>query len=303
MASVTAAMVKELREKTGAGMMDCKSALNESGGDMQAAIDWLRKKGLSKAAKKAGRIAAEGLVAVTVRGHDGVIVEVNSETDFVARNEEFQALVRSIALVAIERGTTLEALKDTHYPGGDTVAAAVANAVATIGENIALRRVANLHVPHGVIGQYVHTAVAEGLGKIGVIAALTSIGKPEELTLLGRQIAMHIAATNPLALDSDRIDPAVIEREKAILAGKHQGKPPQVVAKIVDSGLKSYFNEVCLLDQVSTQPAHDGKTIRQTLKEAETKVGAAITISGFHRFALGEGIDKPGAPDFAAVAS
>jgi elongation factor Ts len=300
MANVTAAMVKELREKTGAGMMDCKSALNESGGDMEAAIDWLRKKGLSRAAKKSGRIAAEGLVAVLVRGHDGVIVEVNSETDFVARNEEFQALVRAIALVAIERGSTLEALKETHYPGGGTIANAIANAVATIGENIALRRVANLHIPHGVIGHYVHTAITEGLGKIGVIVALTSTGQAEELAILGRQIAMHIAATNPLALDSERIDAAVVEREKAVLAGKHQGKPPKVLEKIVDSGLKSYFNEVCLLDQVSTQPAHDGKTIRQILKEAEGRVGAPIMISGFYRFALGEGIEKPEGPDFAA---
>jgi elongation factor Ts len=299
MANITAAMVKELREKTGAGMMDCKSALNETGGDMEAAVDWLRKKGLSKAAKKSGRVAAEGLVAVTVRGSDGVVVEVNSETDFVARNEEFQALVRSIALVALERGVALEALTDSHYPGGGTVAAALTNAVATIGENIALRRLANLHVPHGVIGHYVHAPVAEGLGRIGVIVALSSLGKSDELVPLGRQIAMHIAAASPLALDPQSLDPAIIEREKAVLAGKHQGKPAKVIQTIVDSGLKTFFKEVCLLDQISTHPEHAGKTIAQTLTAAAGKYGAPVAITGFFRFALGEGIEKPVGPDFA----
>jgi elongation factor Ts len=300
MAIITAAMVKELRDKTGAGMMDCKTALNETGGEMEAAVDWLRKKGLSKAAKKSGRVAAEGLVAVSVRGQDGVIVEINSETDFVARNEEFQALVRSIALVALERSAPLETLKDSHYPGGGTVASAITNAVATIGENIALRRLANLHVPHGIIGHYVHTAIAGGLGKIGVIVGLASTGKREELAALGRQIAMHIAAASPLALDAQSVDPAIVAREKEILAGKHQGKPAKVIDKIVESGLKTYFKEVCLLEQVSTHPEHDGKTIEQTLKDAAGRVGAPITIPGFYRFALGEGIEKPEGPDFAA---
>jgi elongation factor Ts len=299
MANITAAMVKELREKTGAGMMDCKSALNETGGDMEAAVDWLRKKGLSKAAKKSGRVAAEGLVAVAVHGADGLVIEVNSETDFVARNEEFQALVRSIALVALERGVGLDALKDSHYPGGGTVAAALTNAVATIGENIALRRLANLHVPHGVIGHYVHAAITEGLGKIGVIVALSSQGKSDELVSLGRQIAMHIAAASPLALDPQSLDPAIIDREKAVLAGKHQGKPAKVLETIVANGLKTFFKEVCLLEQISTHPEHAGKTIAQTLKDAAGKCGAPVAITGFYRFALGEGIEKPVGPDFA----
>jgi elongation factor Ts len=244
LANITAALVKELREKTGAGMMDCKAALNESNGDIEAAVDWLRKKGLSKAAKKSGRIAAEGLVAVNVRGSDGVLIEVNSETDFVARNEEFQALVRSLALVAIEKGASLEALRATHYPGGGTVDDALANAIATIGENISLRRVANLHVALGAIGQYVHTPVAEGLGKIGVIVALESTGEADRLAALAKQIAMHVAATSPLALGPADLDPAVVQRERAVLADKHVGKPAAVIDNIVDSGLKTFYKEV-----------------------------------------------------------
>ncbi len=300
MANVSAAMVKELREKTGAGMMDCKAALNESGGDIEAAIDWLRKKGLSKAAKKSGRIAAEGLVAVNVRGGDGVVIEVNSETDFVARNEEFQALVRTLALVAIEKGASLEALRGTHYPGGGTVADALANAIATIGENISLRRVASLHVAEGAIGQYVHTPVAEGLGKIGVVVALESSSKADGLAALARQLAMHVAATSPLALAAADLDPAIIARERAVLADKHIGKPAAVIDKIVDSGLKTFYKEVCLLDQVSIHAEHAGKSIAQVVKEAEGRAGVPVRLKGFHRFALGEGIAKPEGPDFAA---
>src|SRR6516165_588890 len=300
MANVTAAMVKELREKTGAGMMDCKNALNETAGDIEGAIDWLRKKGLSKAAKKSGRIAAEGLVAVAVHGHDGVVVEVNSETDFVARNEEFQALVRSIALVAVEKGLSdVEAIKGTHYPGGGTVADAIANAIATIGENMTLRRVGAVHVTQGFIGHYVHNAVSEGLGKIGVIVGLESTGNADALAPLGRLIALHVAAAGPLALDSSGLDPAVVEREKAVLADKNAGKPANVLEKIIDSGLKSYYKEVCLLDQPSIHAEHANKTIGQVVKEADKIAGAPVTLTGYVRYALGAGIEKQES-DFAA---
>jgi elongation factor Ts len=297
MAAITAGMVKELRDKTGAGMMDCKTALSATDGNIEAAIDWLRTKGLAKAAKKAGRVAAEGLVAVSVSGNRGVVVEVNSETDFVARNLEFQALSRTIADVALERGGDVEALLAHHYPGGGTVAEAIANAIATIGENMTLRRVAEVKVSAGLVGQYVHGAVADGLGKIGVIVGLESTGKGEELALLGRQLAMHVAATNPVALDLASVDPAVLEREKAILAEKNAGKPAHVLEKIIESGLKSYAKEYCLLEQTYI---HDGsKSVAQVLKEIEGKVGAPVKLTGFARFALGEGIEKE-ETDFAA---
>ncbi|MFZ0497393.1 MAG: translation elongation factor Ts [Methylocella sp.] len=300
MANVTAAMVKDLREKTGAGMMDCKNALGETGGEIEAAIDWLRKKGLSKAAKKSGRIAAEGLVAVFTRGFEGVVVELNSETDFVARNTEFQALARNIARVAIATGTTdVEALKAAAYPGGGTLGDAIANAISTIGENITLRRAAAVHVGQGFIGQYVHNAVSEGLGKIGVLVALESKGGPQALAPLGRLIALHVAAANPLALDSADLDPAAVARERAVLAGKNAGKPAHVLEKIVESGLKTYFKDVCLLDQPSIHAEHAGKTIGQAVKEAEKIAGTPISLKSFLRYALGEGIEKPD-PDFAA---
>lgn len=300
MANVTAAMVKDLREKTGAGMMDCKNALGETEGDIEAAIDWLRKKGLSKAAKKSGRVAAEGLVAVFVNGHDGVVVEVNSETDFVARNADFQALARNIARLAVETGTTdVEALKATAYPGGGTLGDAIANAIATIGENMTLRRAAAVHIGDGFIGQYVHNAVAEGLGKIGVLVALESKGDPQVLASLGRLLALHVAAANPLALEPSDLDPVIIEREKAVLAGKNEGKPAHVLEKIVESGLKTYYKEVCLLEQKSIHAEHADKTVGQAVKEAEKNVGAPITVKAFARFALGEGIEKQDS-DFAA---
>ncbi|HEY4846757.1 MAG TPA: translation elongation factor Ts [Methylocella sp.] len=300
MANVTAAMVKDLREKTGAGMMDCKNALGESGGEIEAAIDWLRKKGLSKAAKKSGRIAAEGLVAVFVRGFEGVVVELNSETDFVARNTEFQALARNIARVAVETGTTdVEALKASAYPGGGTLGDAIGNAISTIGENITLRRAAAVRVGKGFIGQYVHNAVFEGLGKIGVLVALESKGDRQALAPLGRLIALHVAAANPLALDSAGLDPAAIARERAVLAGKNAGKPPHVLEKIVESGLKTYFKEVCLLDQLSIHAEHAGKTIGQVVAEAGKIAGTPVRVKAFVRYALGEGIEKPD-PDFAA---
>lgn len=297
MAAITAGMVKELRDKTGAGMMDCKAALSATDGNMEAAVDWLRAKGLSKAAKKAGRVAAEGLVAVAVRDGRGVVVEVNSETDFVARNLEFQALARTIADVALERGGDVEALAAHHYPGGGTVAEAISNAIATIGENMTLRRVGQVSVQAGLVGSYVHGAIADGLGKIGVIVGLETSGKGDELATLGRQLAMHIAATNPVALDLASVDPAVLEREKAILAEKNAGKPEHVLAKIVESGLKSYAKEYCLLDQAYI---HEGsKSVAQVLKEAEGKVGGPVKLTGFARFALGEGIEKE-ETDFAA---
>ncbi len=300
MANVTAAMVKDLREKTGAGMMDCKTALGETDGDIEAAIDWLRKKGLSKAAKKSGRVAAEGLVAVFVRDRDGVAVEVNSETDFVARNTDFQTLARNIARIAAETGTAdVEALKAAAYPGGGTLGEAIANAIATIGENMTLRRAVFLHVDEGVIGQYVHNAVSEGLGKIGVLVALESKGDPEVLAPLGRLLALHVAAANPLAIDSAGLDPSIIEREKAVLAGKNAGKPAHVLDKIIESGLKTYYKEVCLLDQPSIHAEHAGKTIGQAVKEAEKAAGAPVTVKAFVRFALGEGIEKQES-DFAA---
>jgi len=297
MANITAALVKDLREKTGAGMMDCKNALTETAGDIEAAIDWLRKKGLAKAAKKSGRIAADGLVAVMVEANIGVVVEVNSETDFVARNDDFQALVRGIAAVALDKGdgAEAEAIRGAHYPGGGTVTDALANAIATIGENITLRRAQGLHVPHGAIGHYVHGAVADGLGRIGVIVALESTGAHDPLVALGRQVAMHIAAASPMALNAAALDPAVVAREKSVLADKNAGKPPNVLEKIVESGLKTYYKEVCLLDQAFV---HDGaKTVAQAVKEAEKGVGAPIAVTGFVRYALGEGIEKPADPE------
>lgn len=300
MATISASMVKELRDKTGAGMMDCKAALNETAGDIEAAVDWLRKKGLSKAAKKSGRVAAEGLVAVAVDGLKGVVAEVNSETDFVARNEDFQKLARDIAGVALTSGETdVEKLKAAAYPGGATVNDALNNAIATIGENMTLRRAANLSIADGVIGQYVHTPAAEGLGKIGVIVALESKGDKAQLATLARQIAMHVAATSPIALDGASVDPVTIAREKAVLADKNAGKPPHVLEKILENGLKTYFKEVTLLDQVSIHADHGGKSIAQAVKESEGRIGAPVAVKGFVRYALGEGIEKQEA-DFAA---
>jgi elongation factor Ts len=293
MATITAGLVKELREKTGAGMMDCKNALNETGGDVEAAIDWLRKKGLAKAAKKSGRVAAEGLVGVAVEDNLGVVVEVNSETDFVARNDDFQALVRGVLAVALDKAPDVDAqtVLGAHYMGGGTVSEAIANAIATIGENITLRRVQGLRVSEGAIGHYVHSQIADGLGRIGVIVGLESKGNRDALTALGRQIAMHIAAASPIALSSEGVDPATVARERAVLADKNAGKPANVIEKIVESGLKTFFKEVCLLDQAYV---HDpAKSVAQALKEAEKTAGAPVAVTGFVRYALGEGIEKP----------
>jgi len=298
MAEITASLVKELREKTGAGMMDCKAALNETKGELEAAVDWLRKKGLAKAAKKAGRVAAEGLVGIARSGTKAAVVEVNAETDFVARNDHFQGLVKMIADVALSAGTDIEKVKAAKV-GSMTIEEAIASAIATIGENMSLRRAADVSVSKGAIGTYVHNSISDGLGKIGVIVGLESPGHADELTALGRLVAMHIAAANPLAVDAAGLDPAVVAREKDILADKYkqQGKPANVIDKIVESGLKTYYKEVCLLEQAFI---HDtGKSVAQALKEAEGKVGGPIKITGFVRYALGEGIDKQES-DFAA---
>jgi elongation factor Ts len=298
MANISASMVKELRDSTGAGMMDCKAALAENNGDMEAAIDWLRKKGLSKAAKKAGRVAAEGLIGLKVEGARGVVVEVNSETDFVARNDLFQGLVKMIAGVALGAGADVETIKAAKV-GGITVADAITDTIAKVGENMTLRRAAALSVKQGAIGAYVHNSVADGLGKIGVLVALESAGKGDELANLGRMVAMHVAAANPQAIDASGLDPAVVAREKDVLADKfrQQGKPANVIDKIVESGLKTFYKEVCLLEQPFV---HDtSKTVAQAVKQAEAAVGGAIRIAGFVRYALGEGIEKQES-DFAA---
>jgi elongation factor Ts len=291
-------MVKELRDITGAGMMDCKAALGETSGNVEAAVDWLRTKGLLKAAKKAGRIAAEGLIGIMIKNTKGIVVEVNSETDFVARNDLFQGLVLMIADVALDVGTDVEKIKAAKA-GSLTVAESINETIAKIGENISLRRAAELSVAKGVVGSYVHNSVSEGLGKIGVMIALESAGKTDELTTLARLLAQHVAAANPQAIDSAGLDPATIEREKTVLAekAKEQGKPDNVIEKIVEGGLKAYYKEVCLLDQGYIR--EDKKSVAQVLKEAEATVGAPIKVKGFVRYVLGEGIEKQ-ETDFAA---
>jgi elongation factor Ts len=292
MANITASMVKELRDKTGAGMMDCKAALGESGGDLEAAVDWLRKKGLAKAAKKAGRVAAEGLIGVALAGNKGIVVEVNSETDFVARNDLFQGLVKMIADVALDVGP--DVAKILAAPIGDRTAAdAVNETIAKVGENMTLRRAAALSVGKGVVASYVHSSVIDGLGRIGVIVGLESAGKADELKAFGRLLAMHVSFANPQSIDPAGLDPAIIAREKGVLAAKAEGKPANVVEKIVESGLKSFYKEVCLLDQAFIFDEKGKQSVAQAVKEAEAKVGAPIKITGFVRYALGEGIDRP----------
>ena len=291
MATISATMVRDLREKTGAGMMDCKAALEATAGDEEAAVDWLRKKGIAKAAKKADRVAADGLIGVAREGTTGVLVEVNSETDFVARNDLFQGLVKMIAQVALKVGANADAIKAAKA-GSITVTEAIADTVAKVGENMTLRRAAGLNVDKGVVASYVHNTVADGLGKIGVLVGLESQGKAEELAELGRKIAMHVAAASPLAVDPAGLDPAVVAREQSVLADKFraQGKPEAMIGKIVESGLKTFYKEVCLLDQPYI---HDpAKSVAQAAKDSEGKAGAPIKITGFVRFALGEGIEK-----------
>ena len=279
MANINAQMVKELRERTGAGMMDCKGALSDTGGDMEQAVDLLRKKGLAKAAKKAGRIAAEGLIGVAIEARKGVVVEVNSETDFVARNELFQGLVKMIANVALSAGTDIEKIKEAKI-GSLTVNEAIADTIAKIGENMSLRRAASLSVSEGMIATYTHNSVDEGLGRIGVIVGLQSATAGEALARFGRQVAMHVAASNPQALDPASLDPDLVRREREVLAdkAKGQGKPAHVIEKIVESGLKTFYKEVCLLDQAFI---HDpDRSVAQALKQTEADAQAPIKITG-----------------------
>jgi elongation factor Ts len=298
MAEITAAMVKSLRETTGVGMMDCKAALAATSGDMDAAVDWLRAKGLAKAAKKSTRVAAEGLVGLSTAGTSGAVVEVNSETDFVARNEKFQAMVADISKLALAAGGDLELLKTTKFPGSQhAVAEYVAEMVATIGENMTVRRTAMLNVNEGVVAHYIHNQIAPGMGKIAVLASLESSGKPEEVEKFGRMLAMHIAATNPVAMDLEGVPSETLAREKAILEEKNAGKPANVLEKIIASGLKSYAKENCLLDQIYV---HDGtKTVAQAIADASARAGSPVKLTGYVRMQLGEGIDK-GTDDFAA---
>jgi elongation factor Ts len=299
MAEITAASVKELRERTGAGMMDCKKALAETNGEMEAAIDWLRAKGLAAAAKKAGRTAAEGLVGVAVEGTRGAVVEVNSETDFVAKNEIFQDFVRNVAKLALEKGTDIEALGAAGYPGGGTVQEKLTDNIAKIGENQSLRRAAVLEVGQGAVVSYVHNQVAPGLGKIGVLVALESAAPAETLAALGKQIAMHVAAAHPLALTADALPGELVERERAIAIEKarESGKPENIVEKMVEGGLAKFRKENSLLSQLFVM---DNKTpVADVVAAAAKDAGTGIQLIGFVRFQLGEGIEKK-QEDFAA---
>jgi elongation factor Ts len=297
--TVSATMVKELREKTGAGMMDCKAALSETNGDVEAAIDWLRAKGLSRAAKKASRVAAEGLVAVAAQGKRAVMIELNSETDFVARNPEFQQLASSIAQAALSTDGSLPAIFGANVAGGVKVEDAIKSAIATIGENMSLRRAASITVNEGAVASYVHSAIAPGLGKIGVIVGLESAGNAEKLGQIGKQVAMHVAAASPLAVRSEEIDPAVVKRERAVFAeqARESGKPDAIIEKMVDGRMRKFYEEVVLLTQAFVVDSE--KTVEQALKSAEATVGAPIKVTEFIAFRLGEGVEKAES-DFAA---
>jgi elongation factor Ts len=300
--NITASMVKELRDKTQAGMMDCKAALTATGGDSEAAVDWLRKKGLSKAAKKADRVAAEGLIGSALSGGKGVLVEVNSETDFLARNDLFQGLVKMIANVALDVGPDVDKILAARV-GDRTIADAISETIAKIGENMTLRRAAGVSVGKGVVSSYVHNSPEEGLGRIGVIVALESTGKTDELKAFGRMLAMHVSFANPQAIDPSGLDAGTIEREKGVLTAKAEGKPANVVEKIVESGLKSFYKEVCLLDQSFIFDEKNKQSVAQAIKEAEPRVGAPIKVSGFVRYALGEGVARPSSDFSGEVAA
>jgi len=300
MAEITAALVKDLREKTGAGMMDCKKALSESGGDVEAAVDWLRKKGLSAAAKKAGRVAAEGLVGVVAEGNRGALVEVNAETDFVARNDKFQSYVGQVAALALASDGDIEKVAGAAYPGtGRNSKDELANLIATIGENMSLRRAAALQVKDGVVAAYVHNAVVPNMGKIGVLVALESSGDKSKLAALARQLAMHVAATNPASSSVADLDPAIVERERAVQTEKAigEGKTPEIAAKMVEGRMRKFYQDVVLLEQTYVI---DGESkVAKVLETAGNDVGAPVKLAGFRRFALGEGIEKKES-DFAA---
>jgi elongation factor Ts len=304
MTNISASMVKELRDKTGAGMMDCKTALTETKGEMEQAVDWLRKKGLSKAAKRADKVAAEGLIGVTARDNIGAIVEVNSETDFVARNAQFQDMVKKITSLAPKAGGEVSKLLAMTFPGkSTTVEAHVKEMVATIGENMSVRRTAQVSVTDGLVAEYVHNKAGEGLGKIGVLAALESKGDRAALAAFGRQLAMHIAAASPVAVSVEQLDPALVERERAVYTeqAKATGKAPDILAKMVEGRLrKEFYQQVVLMQQIFLGAGGDGKaTVEQVLKSAEKEAGAPIKVTAFVRYALGEGIDRKG-EDFAA---
>ena len=295
MAEITAAMVKDLRERTGAGMMDCKRALTEAGGDMEAAIDWLRKKGLSAAAKKSGRVAAEGLVGIASAAGRAAMVEVNAETDFVARNETFQTFVAAVAQIALAVGDDLDAIKAAAFPdSGRTVAEELTQLVATIGENMTIRRARRFVVEHGAVAAYMHAAVRPGLGKIGVLVAITGGSEIDALETLGRQVGMHVAAARPDVLDIHHVDPAALEREQSVLAeqARASGKPEPIIARMVEGRIRKYYEEVVLLEQLWV---HDGES---RVRAVVNKAGAELI--GFARYALGEGVEKPAGGDFAA---
>ncbi|MFQ5533314.1 MAG: translation elongation factor Ts [Sphingomonadales bacterium] len=300
MAEITAALVKELRTKSGAGMMDCKKALVECGGDLEAAVDWLRTKGLATAAKKAGRVAAEGLVAVAVNGGAGAIVEVNAETDFVARNEQFQAFVNTVAEVALAQGGELDTVVKTGYPDKDrTVEAELTDIIATIGENMNLRRCASLSVNPGVVASYIHNATAPGMGKIGVLVALKSDGDADRLLGLGKQIAMHIAAANPQSLSVEDLDPEIVEREREVLAqqARESGRPENIIEKMVEGRMRKFFEEAVLLNQTWVI---DGESkVSQAVETVAKELGTSVELIGFVRYGLGEGIEREEG-DFAA---
>lgn len=300
MAEVTATLVKELRDKTGTGMMDCKKALIETGGDIEAASDWLRKKGLATAAKKAGRVAAEGLVGVCVDGNRGAVVEVNAETDFVARNDTFRDFVRTMSKMVLQHGADVEALNALQYPGtGRTVTEELTHMIATIGENMKLRRAALLSVEKGVLASYVHNAQGPGLGKIAVLVGLDASGNAGQLERLGKELAMHVAATNPQVISRDELGPEALERERNILTdqARASGKPEAIIEKMVEGRLSKYYEEVCLLDQ--TFVIEGESKVEKVLEAAAKDAGAPVGIGGFVRFALGEGIEKKD-EDFAA---
>ena len=292
MAEITARQVQELRQRTGAGMMDCKKALAEADGELESAVDWLRKKGLAAAAKKAGRVAAEGLIGVVARDGQGAAVEVNSETDFVARNEKFQGFVRTCGALALDVAGDLEALKKADYPGaGRNVEDELTQLIAVIGENLQLRRSAGLSVGQGVVASYIHSKVDEGLGKIGVLVALESAGDAASLQALGKQLAMHVAAASPQAVDIDDVDQSALDREREVLAeqARASGKPEEIVAKMVEGRLRKYYEEVCLLEQ--TFVIDNENKVRKVLENASKDLGSEVKVASFVRFQVGEGVE------------
>ncbi len=298
--AITAALVKKLRDKSGAGMMDCKNALSETGGDVEAAMDWLRSKGIAKAEKKSGRVAAEGLIGIAGAGVSAAVVEVNSETDFVARNEQFQDLVRGVASSALGTDGSLEAVSSATLEGtGKPISEAITDAIATIGENMNLRRTAKLAVGEGVVSTYMHNSAGDGIGKIGVLVALQSAGNADALNAIGRQVAMHVAATNPIAATRDEVPGDVADRERAVYLeeAKESGKPQEIAEKMVVGKMNKFYKESVLLSQAFV--INPDVTVEQALKDAEKDAGSSITFKGFVRLALGEGVEKE-EEDFAA---